>query len=198
MAENYEISIDELPDFEETLTQEDVAAASGGSAPVGKLIVNCYKITGKRMDFMKPACTGLTLHFKVVRAIEVDGNFLEKEAGEAYAGRLCNDDICMPAAGEPDWRKNRRVSIGKTLGLIEDNGGKLTKAKWLSLLNQDLIIINEQKMDKDPATKKYTVKTNFTNVKMFGGYEAVPYDSQGNMKPSKAETATPEITVDDV
>lgn len=189
--ETQAIAFDQMPDFEEEYSQDDVQdASSGGQLPPGKYRCVVADIQGRLLNHMTPPCLGLNLTLKITRVITVGGVPASAELNEQLLGRKIFDDIAMPKAGEKDWVRNRRINIAAAFGLIPEAGGRVTKQMWFSLVGQEIIINLEEGKKRDKESGKL-VSSGYMNVKLFGGYEPA---SGGN----GAGYAEPQISADDI
>jgi hypothetical protein len=189
--ETQAIDFDQMPDFEEEYSQDDVQdASSGGQLPAGKYRCTVADIQGKQLNHMTPPCLGLNLQLKITKVISVGGAPASAEMNEQLMGRKTYDDIAMPKAGEKDWVRNRRINIAAAFGLIPESGGRVTKQMWFSLVGQEIVINLEEGKKRDKETGKL-VPSGYMNVKLFGGYEPLGSGDNGT-------AGEPQISPDDI
>lgn len=157
---------DSYLDTEENLAGVDYNNLDNSGLPPGEWPCVVDLVKGKRGDFKAtkkdPAYTCGVAVLKL-KCIE----------GECK-GQTKFDDVRLPHPKEPEWAKNRRVSILHAFGVI--NKGDHEAAKTINWKNdiegrKTFLTVDPPEPYEDDEGNK---KPGFPRVKMFGGYK--PYD----------------------
>lgn len=170
---------DSLLETQENLAGVDYDNLDSSGLPKGEFACVVDLVKGKQGNFDKTEKdVAYTCGVAVLKLKCIEGQ---------YKGQTKFDDVRLPpkTGPEPDWAKNRRVSVLNAFGIIKKGDHEAAKTvNWKNDIEGRKIILvvdAPQPYTDDDGNKK----PGFPRVKMFGGYK--PYDGTAPATQSKDE-----------
>jgi len=161
---------DENIDVDEEVSEEAIKEAeSMGKVPVGKYFCECVDSQPKQKDFKEYSCIAANLRWNILKVLELDGEAVKGDEGEAYEGRAIFDDVALYSGMEKDGMRKRRILIAKRVGLIGGSSDKITKEMWKTGIIGKRVILDYIEEGYTPAGS--TVEKKIRKVG-FSGYES--------------------------
>ena len=170
MEENTLTWDDDLGEIDEQVTEEAIKnAESMGKVPVGRYFCKCVGSLPKQKDFTNYSCIAVGLRWEILKVLEINGEPVKGDAGEAYEGRAIFDNVALYSPFEKDGMRNRRILIASRTGLISSSNDKITKEMWKNDIIGKNIILNY--IEEGYTPKGSTVEKKVRKV-AFDGYES--------------------------
>ena len=166
---------DEGIDIDEEVSEEDIKEAeSMGKVAVGRYFCECVGSEPKQKDFANYSCIAANLRWEIQKVLELNGEAVKGDEGEAYEGRAIFDDVALYSGMEKDGMRKRRILVAKRVGLISGSDDKITKEMWKTgIIGKKAIInyIEEEYMPKDGTVMKKSRKVAFDGYDSADGME---------------------------
>ncbi len=167
-----ELSWGEVPITGENVTETEIKdAESMGKAPVGKFLCTCVKSAPREKhpkDPDKPSYFVANLHWRIDKCLQINGQAVVGDEGEAYEGRKLFDEVILPREGEKDGLRKRRILIASRTGVISATSEAIPANAWSELIQDKRAVLEHiEETYTDANDNKKTIRKV-----AFSGYES--------------------------